>query len=68
MTEIKEGPDTWFVYVTDRLEAGEPTPLERVTELISRVLFNQRKQEIIRNAEDSIYRSALESRQIEINI
>ncbi|MCC8034371.1 MAG: hypothetical protein LIO77_00345 [Rikenellaceae bacterium] len=66
VTQIEDGTDLWYVYITHRLEAGQPTPLERVTELISRVLFNQRKQEIIRNAEDSIYRSALRNGEIEI--
>ncbi len=66
--EITDGGDTFYVYITDRMEPGEPTPLERVTELISRVLYNQRKQEIIRNAEDSIYQAALRRMEIEINL
>ncbi len=66
--EVRDGTDTWYVFVSDRLQAGDPTPLERVSELIQRVLFTQRRQEIIRNAEDSIYRAALENREVEINL
>lgn len=45
---------------------GEYVPLESVTEAIRRVLFNQRKEEIIRGVEDSLYRRALTEKQIEV--
>lgn len=66
--EMKDGSDVWYIYVTDRMQAGDPSPLERVNDLIARVLFNQRKQEIIRSVEDSIYRTAMRRKEIEINL
>ena len=60
IAEYAEGGSRYLVLVTDYLGVGQANPVERVREVIRRVLFNQRKSEIIRRYEDSIYRAAVE--------
>ena len=68
IVEYSEGGVRYLVLVTDYRGVGQPNPVERVREVIRRVLFNQRKSEIIRRYEDSIYRAAVEDDRIVINI
>lgn len=68
VTELKDGNETYLVYIADKLQAGDRAPLERVEETIKQVLYNQRKQEIIRNAVDSIYNTALRDGSLEVNV
>ena len=67
IVEYAEGGFRYLVLVTDYRNVGEANPEERVREVIRRVLFNQRKSEIIRRYEDSIYRAAVEDDRIVIN-
>ena len=67
IAEYAEGGSRYLVLVTDYLGVGQANPVERVREVIRRVLFNQRKSEIIRRYEDSIYRAAVEDDRIVIN-
>jgi len=39
-----------------------------VQDLIRRVIFNQRKEEIVRAHEDSLYRHAMENKEIIVNV
>lgn len=66
--ELKQDDYTYFAYITGRLRAGEPNPPERIWDNLRRVLFNQRRQEIIRSYEDSLMRAALDGGQAEIKI
>lgn len=64
--ELSDGENVYLAYLTDVLRAGEPNPVERVENAIRRVLFNQRKQDVIRQYEDSLYRAATADKRIEI--
>lgn len=64
--EMNDGEYLYLAYITEKLEIGDSNPLERVKDVISRVLFNQRKQDIIRSYEDSLYKAALEAHKVEI--
>lgn len=66
--EMKDGAELYYVLITAHRKAGEISPVERVGETIRRVLFNQRRQEIIRNYEDSIYNAAVATKNVEIKI
>lgn len=66
--EMADAQKRYFVLITEVKSAGDHAPVERVRNIIDRVLFNQHKQEIIHSYEDSIYRSAVEQSRIEINI
>ena len=67
ISELKEGNNTYFVRVTDIRRSGEYAPVESVSGVIKRVLFNQRKQDIIKAHEDSLYRQALSKKQIYVH-
>lgn len=66
--EMRDGHDLYYITIGRHLGAGDPNPIERVADTIRKILLNQRRQEIIRSYEDSIYRAALGSKLVEINI
>ena len=66
--EMKDGSDLYLIIINSHLKAGDTSPLERVNETIRRVMLNQRRQDIVRNYEDSIYNAALGTKRVEIKI
>lgn len=58
----------YYVRVLALCQAGEYIPLESVQDVIKRVIFNKRKQEIIRNIEDSLYRNALLNKDVVVHV
>lgn len=64
--EMNDGENVYLAYLTDVMKQGEASPFERVENIIRRVLFNQRKQDIIKEYEDSLYRVAVDDKKIEI--
>lgn len=68
VNEIKDKKTTYYVRVLAYRKAGDYTPLESISDVIKRVIFNQRKQQIIRNHEDSLYRDALARKSIIVNV
>lgn len=66
--EMPDGGDVYYVLITESRRAGDAMPIERVSETIRRVITNQRRQEIVRSYEDSIYNAALSTRDVEIRI
>lgn len=64
--EMTDGTDTYYIYISESRKEGDTAPLERVGETIKRILYNQRRQEIIRHYEDSMYRAALNDKTVEI--
>ena len=64
--EMKDGDDMYYVLIAEHLDAGDASPVERVGETIKRVLFNQRRQEIIRNYEKDLYDVAVASKAAEV--
>lgn len=66
--EITDGQDRYFIRVRDYRKSGDYTPLESVQDVIKRVIFNKRKQNIIQAHEDSLYRKASGEEKIVINV
>ena len=66
--EMKDGGNLYLVAITSSRKAGDVSPIERVAPVIRRVIYNQRRQDIIRAYEDSIYNAALRNGEIEIKI
>lgn len=64
--EMRDGADLYLILITDHLKQGSVNPPERVSETIRRIILNQRRQEIIRNYEDSLYRAAVATKEVEI--
>lgn len=66
--EIADGPNKYFVRVLDFRKVGDYTPPESVQDVIRRIIFNRRKQDIVRRHEDSLYNKALQQKKVSINI
>ena len=71
LTENKvfEFPVKDYIYlakITDRRLSGDYQPKENVSDIIKRVIFNERKQELIRNYEDSLYKNAVADKKLKI--
>ena len=68
LQEMRVDDGRYYFVVTDIRRAGDAAPLERVRETIKRILFNQRQSEIIRAHEEQIYKEALLSGELRINL
>ena len=66
--EFEANSYLFYVRVVAVRKAGDYAPMESVTEVIRRVLFNQRKESIVRAHEDSLYKQAYEKKEIIVNI
>lgn len=61
--------DNYYYFVIEEFrKTGSVTPREMVRDVIRRIIFNQRKTEIIRGYEDSLYRKALSERDVVVNV
>lgn len=66
--EMRDGDDLYLVLIRSYIRRGEPAPFERVREDIRRVMLNQRRQEIIRNYEDSLRNVAVADKKLKVKI
>ena len=66
--EMRDGDDLYLVLIRSVIRRGDTSPLEQVRDDIRRVILNQRREEIIRNYEDSIYRVAVEDKKLKLNL
>lgn len=68
VSEFRQAGMVWYVCVLESLKAGSIAPLERVSDVVARTVSNQRRQELLRNYEDSLFREADQRKEIEIRI
>ncbi len=66
--EMADADNKYYFEITDRLGKGDAAPLERVRDAVRRIVFNQRRGEVIRACEDSLYRAALDAGEVKINV
>lgn len=64
--EMRDSHSRYYFQIDAVMRVGEPIPLERLSGTIRRILFNQRKGEIIRNHEEELYRQALEEGEVKL--
>ena len=64
--EMRDSHSRYYFQIDAVMRVGEPIPLERLSGTIRRILFNQRKGEIIRNHEEELYRQALEDGDVKL--
>ncbi len=57
--EMVDGGTTYYFVITEARTAGQTTPYEMVSEIVRGAVSNRRRTEILKAAEDSIYRIAL---------
>ena len=68
VSEMETYSDVYYVRILVFRRPGDRAPQESVQDLIRRVIFNQRKEEIVRAHEDSLYRHAMENKEIIVNV
>lgn len=68
VSEMETSSDVYYVRILVFRRPGDRAPQESVQDLIRRVIFNQRKEEIVRAHEDSLYRHAMENKEIIVNV
>lgn len=66
--ELTDGNTTYYFVITDRRLSGQIAPFERVEQMVRWAVINQRKAEIIKSWEDSIYNAALRDQTVTVNI
>lgn len=65
--EMSDKHSRYYFEVTDVRRPGDPEPLERIQEIVRRILFNQRQNEIIKIYDEQIYNQAAEEGRIKIH-
>ncbi len=58
----------YYVWISSARRKGDASPPERETEVIRRVLYNQRRAEVIHNREDSLMNQAVKDKIVSINV
>lgn len=66
--ELTDGATTYYFIITDRRLSGQTAPYERVEEMVRWAVINQRKAEIVKSCEDSIYNDAVRRQTVTVNI
>ena len=63
---LRDAESIYYVEITDILRAGELAPFERTEQTIRRILYNTRRNDIIRAHEEELIRDAEQRRDIRI--
>ena len=64
---LRDAESIYYVEITEVLRSGDLSPLERAEPTIRRILYNARRNDIIRAHEEELIQSAAERREITIN-
>ncbi len=65
--QMADADSKYFIEITDVLRKGEPAPLERVEDMVRRLLYNRRRAEIVGLYNDSLYNAAVMDGRVEIH-
>jgi len=65
--QMADADSKYFIEITDVLRKGEPAPLERVEDMVRRLLYNRRRAEIVGLYNDSLYNAAVVDGRVEIH-
>ena len=63
---LRDAESIYYVEITDILRSGDQSPFERAEQTIRRILYNARRNDIIREHEEELIRTAEENRDIRI--
>jgi hypothetical protein len=66
--EMTQGDYRYFLVITDVLRPGSEMPLERVDGTIRMRIITRRKQELLARLGEDLYRSALERKEVTVNL
>lgn len=65
-SEVKKGPDSYFIYIKTVKHQGEPSPLEYIRAQIREIVMNKKKVVLIQKIYDGIYTDAQKSGKSEV--
>lgn len=65
--QMSDSDSKYFIQIREVIRKGETAPLERVEDLVRRILFNRRRGEVVGAYDDSLYNAALLEGAIRIN-
>lgn len=65
-SEIKKGPDSYFIYIKTVKHQGDPSPLEYIRAQIREIVMNKKKVTLIQKIYDGIYADAQKSGKSEV--
>lgn len=65
-SEMKKGPDSYFIYIKTVKHQGEPSPLEYIRTQIREIVMNKKKVVLIQKIYDGIYTDAQKSGKTEV--
>lgn len=57
--QMADSDSKYFIQIYEVIRKGEGAPLDRVAEMVRRILYNQRRGEIVTSYNDSLYNAAL---------
>lgn len=66
--EVSDRDYRYMMKILDYKDTGEYAPVETVRDVIAKVILNQRRYDLIRSVEDSLYRTELDANNITVNI
>ncbi len=66
--EVEENGYTYFVHLQETADTGSQAPVEYEKEKITAIVRNRRRQELLKNLENSIYNDALNHNKLKIYI
>lgn len=64
--EMADADNHYFVQITDCLRAGSDAPFDRVDDAVRRIIFNRRRNQVIKEYEDSLYNASLLDGRVEL--
>ena len=65
---LSDRDNKYYYQITSYLKAGSYAPFENVDDAIRKIIYNQRRNEVIKAYEDSIYNERLRKKEITINV
>lgn len=66
--EMSDADNKYYVQISESMKKGDKAPLEWVEHIVRRIIYNQRRNDVIKRSEDSLYNAALGSDRVYINI
>ena len=64
--EMADADNHYFVQITDCLRAGSDAPFDRVGDAVKRIIFNRRRNQVIKEYEDSLYNASLTEGRVQL--
>lgn len=66
--EFTDGENKYYVFISESLAIGDAIPIDQVSSIIKRIIFNSRKESIVRSHEDSLMSRGLREGVVELFI